>query len=134
LRIELEVESNGISIGSEERILVLFKQYLDKEWRESLIRGETPYGVKWPALARETVKQKKRKGFNNRPLQRTGRMFNSIRVDLGPGSIRLHMDAPAAFHQLGNRSLPKRQIGPEDFIPTTWLDELRRIVRVVVGE
>jgi hypothetical protein len=80
--------------------------------------GSDPYGKPWAQLAPATLA----KGRAMPPLTDTGRMRESLRVNVGVRSIVATVDDPAGYHQEGTRYMPARPILPNDAqgLPDAW--------------
>lgn len=107
-----------------------FGNYLGRKTEQQFVQQEDPDGRPWADLAPSTLAQKRRQGYPDDILTRTGKMRRSFKAIASSRSLTITMSFPAQFHQSGTRKMPQRRIlglNPER------RDELRKLVRVYVG-
>ncbi|NEP56008.1 MAG: phage virion morphogenesis protein [Symploca sp. SIO2G7] len=102
--------------------------YMQQETERQFATETDPDGVRWAALAPSTLAEKRRKGYPESILTRTGKMRNSVLAIADARSILIGVDVPyAIFHQQGTRKMPQRRIlGMND----KREQKLRKLIRV----
>jgi len=85
--------------------------YMEQETERQFATETDPDGVRWAALAPSTLAQKRRLGYPDSILTRTGKMRNSVVAIADARSVLIGVDVPyAIFHQQGTRKMPQRRI------------------------
>jgi phage virion morphogenesis protein len=70
-----------------------------------------PDGEKWADLAPSTLKQKRKQGYPDKTLTRTGEMMESVGFEATAKTLSLKVGKNyAKWHQQGTNRLPKRKI------------------------
>ena len=102
--------------------------YMEQETERQFATETDPDGVRWAALAPSTLAQKRRLGYPDSILTRTGKMRNSVVAIADARSVLIGVDVPyAIFHQRGTRKMPQRRIlGMND----KREQKLRKLIRV----
>ena len=90
-----------------------------------------PDGVPWAALAPSTLKEKRRLGYPDHILTRTGKMRKSAIAIADAKNALIAIDVPyALFHQEGTDKMPQRRIlGLND----KRREKLLKLIRVYIG-
>ncbi|NEP15199.1 MAG: hypothetical protein F6K14_34530 [Symploca sp. SIO2C1] len=101
---------------------------MEQETERQFATETDPDGVRWAALAPSTLAQKRRLGYPDNILTRTGKMRNSVVAIADARSVLIGVDVPyAIFHQQGTRKMPQRRIlGMND----KREQKLRKLIRV----
>ena len=85
--------------------------YMEQETERQFATETDPDGVRWAALAPSTLAEKRRKGYPESILTRTGKMRRSVVSVADTRSVLIAVDVPyAIFHQQGTRKMPQRRI------------------------
>jgi len=67
----------------------------------------------WRSLAPSTLKQKQRKGYSSKPLERTGHLRQSFRQFYDNEQAGVGSEVPySQYHETGTRKLPQRAMLP----------------------
>jgi len=67
----------------------------------------------WRPLAASTLKQKQRKGYSSKPLERTGHLRQSFRSFYDNEQAGVGSEVPySQYHETGTRTLPQRAMLP----------------------
>lgn len=74
-----------------------------------------PYGNAWSPLAQSTIEQKRRLGYPDSILTRTGDLRKSFDFNARGKTLTIESYSPyAGFHQTGTRKMPARKLLPDD--------------------
>lgn len=109
--------------------------------RENFANEVDPYGNPWPALARSTVADKRKRGVANPEaiLRETGQLADSFEYRVLVNGVRLFsrrtfddgtdasIHQTGGIHPVGRNNIPQRQMIPEQGeFPQDWLEEVDR--------
>jgi len=84
---------------------------MEQETERQFVTETDPDGVRWAALAPSTLAQKRRLGYPDSILTRTGKMRRSVNSVADARGVLIGVDVPyAIFHQQGTRKMPQRRI------------------------
>ncbi|NES17878.1 MAG: hypothetical protein F6K41_02900 [Symploca sp. SIO3E6] len=85
--------------------------WMEQETERQFVTETDPDGVRWAALAPSTLAQKRRLGYPDSILTRTGKMRRSVNSVADARGVLIGVDVPyAIFHQQGTRKMPQRRI------------------------
>ncbi|NER97508.1 MAG: hypothetical protein F6J86_27275 [Symploca sp. SIO1B1] len=85
--------------------------WMEQETERQFATETDPDGVRWAALAPSTLAQKRRLGYPDSILTRTGKMRRSVNSVADARGVLIGVDVPyAIFHQQGTRKMPQRRI------------------------
>lgn len=107
-----------------------FANYLKEETEKQFEQEKDPEGDRWADLAPSTLAQKRRLGYPDKILTRTGKMRKSVRVAVSGRNLIFAIASPyAIFHQEGTKKMPQRKILG---LPPTRLNKLGGLVRTYI--
>lgn len=87
-----------------------FGNYYEKETEQQFKQEVDPDGIPWAALAPSTLAEKRRLGYPDTILTRTGKMRRSLKIRVSDRAFEVTVDFPAQFHQRGTSKMPQRRI------------------------
>ncbi|MGL5926336.1 phage virion morphogenesis protein [Chroococcidiopsis sp.] len=107
-----------------------FANYLKKETEQQFEQEKDPEGDRWANLAPSTLTQKRRLGYPDKILTRTGKMRKSVRVAVSNRNLIFAIATPyATYHQEGTKKMPQRKILG---LTSVRLNELGGLVRTYI--
>lgn len=107
-----------------------FGNYLKLETEKQFDEEKDPDGDRWAALAPSTLIQKRRAGYPDKILTRTGKMRESIKIEATKRGLLFAIASPyAIFHQEGTKKMPQRTILG---LPSNRINHLAGLIKVYV--
>jgi phage gpG-like protein len=121
----------GSRVRNLEPPLTGFCNYFLIETEKQFEQEKDPDGVSWARLAPSTLAQKRRLGYPDKILTRTGKMRRSVVAIADAKSVLIGVDSEyAIYHQEGTDRMPQRRIlGLND----KRKEKLVKLIRVYIG-
>lgn len=120
----------GSRVQNIEPPLRGFGYYKEQEIQRQFDEEVDPDGKPWAELAPSTLAKKRREGYPDKILTRTGKMQKTVKAIASSRNLYIKIGFPGGFHQRGTSKMPQRRIlGINDRDRA----KLRQLVRIYVG-